>query len=406
MTSNDQLNVGSTPSNPVQTTEVEQQPPPATVQLNQPQTESQKQPQICFKNSTVGKAVSIKGTVIAHEDMLINGQIVGLVELKNNRIEIGENGRIEANTFANVVVISGELKGDVYANEQVVITKTGRVYGNVFAVDVCIEDGAILKGKIDTAKYEAMIPQQPVVTPPPPVAMPLLSDLHEDDNVKASSLTSLFKKVQEIAHLHSNQHVDHVIKMDGETTATVPPPDTAKNAENSTLDNNTNIQYVFPDKTVIGQSVLIKGDLISDEDVKLQGKVEGVVYFRDNSLEVTSGALLKANVFVKSLVSQGDIKGDIYASDQVRINKSGHLNGNIYAPRIVVESGAVVTGIVEMEPQNIEKLFSDVTNTTVEKESLNNMNKSENHSNNHSRRSQNRELGMPRSSKKQQEVPA
>jgi cytoskeletal protein CcmA (bactofilin family) len=118
---------------------------------------------------------------------------------------------------------------------------------------------------------------------------------------------------------------------------------------------------ISPDRSLIGESVMIKGELISDEDVIIQGGVDGIIYLKNNSLALGPHALIKATLFVKSMVAQGEVNGDVYASDQVVLKKPCHHTGNIHAPRISIESGAMLMGDVEMEAQNIEHAFATLS---------------------------------------------
>ncbi len=97
----------------------------------------------------IGKTISIKGDITGEENLVIEGKVDGTVQLKSNDLTIGQSGRVNANLTANVVRIDGEVKGDIVGTEKVVITKTGRVQGNIVGPRVTLEDGAKFKGSID-----------------------------------------------------------------------------------------------------------------------------------------------------------------------------------------------------------------------------------------------------------------
>jgi len=294
--------------------------------------------------SLVGKDITIKGNVAAKEDMLINGHVEGTIALKNNRLEIGETGRVHADTLAKVVVVSGEIKGDVYASQQVIVTKSGRVYGSIFASDVTIEDGALLKGSIDMKELD-MSKQYSV------------PDFEDDHPNKGNSFSSLFKRVREIAHL------------DPTTTNDMPNFDISSDKQSPlALDKKSSHDFSNMDISVIGESVMIKGNIISDEDVAIQGQIDGIIYFKNNRLIVGPHAQIHATILVKSVITHGEIKGDIFAGDQVIIRKPGHVFGDVHSPRISIESGAVLMGSVEMEQQNIENIFSNMPSNSATKE--------------------------------------
>ncbi len=97
----------------------------------------------------IGKTISIKGDITGEESLIIEGKVDGTIHLKNNDLTIGQSGQVNANLTANVVRIDGEVKGDIVGVEKVIITKTGRVQGNIVGPRVTLEDGAKFKGSID-----------------------------------------------------------------------------------------------------------------------------------------------------------------------------------------------------------------------------------------------------------------
>lgn len=97
----------------------------------------------------IGKTITIKGDITGEENLVIEGKVDGTVHLKSNDLTVGQSGKVNANVSANVVRIDGEVKGDITGVEKVVITKTGKVQGNIVGPRVTLEDGAKFKGSID-----------------------------------------------------------------------------------------------------------------------------------------------------------------------------------------------------------------------------------------------------------------
>lgn len=97
----------------------------------------------------IGKTISIKGDITGEESLVIEGRIDGTISLKNNDLTVGQSGVVNANITASVVRIDGEVKGDIVGIEKVVISKTGKVRGNIVGPRVTLEDGAKFKGSID-----------------------------------------------------------------------------------------------------------------------------------------------------------------------------------------------------------------------------------------------------------------
>ena len=97
----------------------------------------------------VGKSVVIKGEVNGSEDLTIEGQVDGKIELRQHMLTIGPNGRITAEVFAKSVVILGTVTGNVTATEKVNIRESGSVDGDITAPRVAIAEGAHFRGNVD-----------------------------------------------------------------------------------------------------------------------------------------------------------------------------------------------------------------------------------------------------------------
>jgi len=112
------------------------------------------EPQRGMERTTVniGKSVVIKGELSGSEDLTIEGQVDGKIELRQNVLTIGPNGRIKAQVFAKSVIILGEVTGNVTASEKVDIRDNGSVDGDIAAPRVAIAEGAHFRGSIDMQK--------------------------------------------------------------------------------------------------------------------------------------------------------------------------------------------------------------------------------------------------------------
>jgi cytoskeletal protein CcmA (bactofilin family) len=97
----------------------------------------------------IGKSVIIKGELTGSEDLMIEGQVEGKIELRQNVLTIGPNGKIKAQVFAKAVIVQGEVHGNVSATERVDIRDAGSVDGDLSAPRVAIADGAHFRGSID-----------------------------------------------------------------------------------------------------------------------------------------------------------------------------------------------------------------------------------------------------------------
>jgi cytoskeletal protein CcmA (bactofilin family) len=103
----------------------------------------------------IGKSVVIKGELNGSEDLTIEGQVEGKIELRQNVLTIGPNGKIKAQVFAKSVIILGEVIGNVTATEKVDIRDNGSVDGDIAAPRVAIAEGAHFRGSIDMQRAGA-----------------------------------------------------------------------------------------------------------------------------------------------------------------------------------------------------------------------------------------------------------
>jgi cytoskeletal protein CcmA (bactofilin family) len=97
----------------------------------------------------IGKSVVIKGELNGSEDLTIEGQVEGKIELKDHVLTIGPNGKIKAQVFAKAVIVLGEVNGNVTASEKVDIRDGGSVDGDIIAPRVAIAEGAHFRGSVD-----------------------------------------------------------------------------------------------------------------------------------------------------------------------------------------------------------------------------------------------------------------
>jgi len=97
----------------------------------------------------IGPSIVVNGTITGEENLVVEGTVEGTIDLPKNDLTIGESGRVTANLSAKVIRVDGLVKGDITGGENVVISDTGRVQGNIVAPRVTLQDGAKFKGSID-----------------------------------------------------------------------------------------------------------------------------------------------------------------------------------------------------------------------------------------------------------------
>lgn len=99
----------------------------------------------------------------------------------------------------------------------------------------------------------------------------------------------------------------------------------------------------------IGKSVIIKGELSGSEDLTIEGTVEGKIELRQNVLTIGPNAKIKAQVFAKSVIVQGEVHGNITATEKVDLRESGSMDGDVVAPRVAISEGAHFRGSIDMQ---------------------------------------------------------
>ena len=99
--------------------------------------------------AVIGRSIQINGDLRGDEDLRIEGDVSGTVELKNSALTIGKEGKVKAGVYAKSIAVDGETKGDLYATERVSVHANARVQGNIIAPKVSIVEGAHFKGSIE-----------------------------------------------------------------------------------------------------------------------------------------------------------------------------------------------------------------------------------------------------------------
>jgi len=100
---------------------------------------------------------------------------------------------------------------------------------------------------------------------------------------------------------------------------------------------------------MLGSSIEIKGKVTGEEDLQIDGKVEGSVVLNGQRLTVGRSGKLNSEIFAREVVVYGNLTGNVHASDRVEIKKDGSVTGDITTARISVEDGAYFKGRIEIE---------------------------------------------------------
>ncbi len=113
------------------------------------------------------------------------------------------------------------------------------------------------------------------------------------------------------------------------------------------------------DAATIGPSISIRGDVSGEEDLIVQGQVEGTVTLKQNNVTVGKEGRIKANVHARVIEVEGQVEGDLHGDEQVVVRRSGNVRGNVVAPRITLEDGCKFKGSIDMDVQPKEKRTSE-----------------------------------------------
>lgn len=101
------------------------------------------------KQASIGPSISIHGNLTGEEDLTIEGQVHGKIDLGKYNVTIGKEARVKADVYGRVISVEGHVVGDLCGSEKIAIRATGSVLGNLLAPRINLEEGASFKGSID-----------------------------------------------------------------------------------------------------------------------------------------------------------------------------------------------------------------------------------------------------------------
>ncbi|MDH5230472.1 MAG: polymer-forming cytoskeletal protein [Gammaproteobacteria bacterium] len=107
------------------------------------------------------------------------------------------------------------------------------------------------------------------------------------------------------------------------------------------------------EQALIGPSIRITGGLAGEEDVIIQGTVDGTVEFKQHNVTVGKHGRITADIYAKEICVEGNLEGDLYGEKRVSVRATGRVKGNITAPRVVMEDGAKFKGSIDMDAKSV-----------------------------------------------------
>jgi len=109
------------------------------------------------------------------------------------------------------------------------------------------------------------------------------------------------------------------------------------------------------DMSVVGPSLVIKGELEAGEDLLIEGRVEGTIKHTAEQLLIGQRGTLKADIRARNVVIEGEVEGDVYGSESVSIRETAKVRGNIFTPKVSISEGAHFKGGIDMDVENVQK---------------------------------------------------
>lgn len=105
------------------------------------------------------------------------------------------------------------------------------------------------------------------------------------------------------------------------------------------------------EQAVIGSTISIKGDLAGEEDLSIEGRLEGKIECRRHSVNVGKNGRIKGDIYGKTITVEGTVEGNLYGEEQLIVRHTGTVRGNIVSPRVALEDGSNFKGSIDMSPK-------------------------------------------------------
>lgn len=123
------------------------EPPQPSIPSPPPPAPPRSQPS--GQRATLGPSIFVKGDLSGDEDLLIHGRIEGEISLRKNNVTVGKGGRVKADIHGQTIHVEGQVKGNLYGEQEIVIRASGEVEGNIVSPRVTLENGSKFRGNID-----------------------------------------------------------------------------------------------------------------------------------------------------------------------------------------------------------------------------------------------------------------
>jgi cytoskeletal protein CcmA (bactofilin family) len=136
--------------------------PPVSSSPSTPPRDSSSAPAVSPRAAAcISQGIRIKGDVTGSEDLFIDGHLEGKLDLANNSLTVGPNGEIKADIYAREVIVRGRVDGKIIGREKIQLWSTGNVAGDLQTERLTIEDGAVLRGKVEIETGKPVTTREP-----------------------------------------------------------------------------------------------------------------------------------------------------------------------------------------------------------------------------------------------------
>lgn len=130
-------------------------------------------------------------------------------------------------------------------------------------------------------------------------------------------------------------------------------------AKTDTKERDMSSSNISQGVAAIGRSIRINGDLQGEEDLRIEGEVNGTIRLNNNTVTIGQEGKIKADVYAKAVAVEGSVEGDLYGAEHINVSKSAKVQGNIFSPRVSLEDGARFKGSIEMDPEAVKSALGD-----------------------------------------------
>lgn len=129
-----------------------------------------------------------------------------------------------------------------------------------------------------------------------------------------------------------------------------------------------------PSVSVIGSHTQVEGDINSDEDLTVDGRVSGVITCKQHTVTLGANGFIQGDVFAHTLHVSGEVIGNLVVLHRATVHKGAKVSGTIVAPCLVLEDGSIFHGSIDMDPDNdvLKRAFSDTQSNPTKPTGLNN----------------------------------